>query len=264
MLDALVRKRIPNSLRLILDLDGHLSHKRRTYDDVLEAMRLMIAAFPEGHGVRAFIELYCMVTEAVHVAAKEWKWKSGELFEDFDVLFAQRFFEPLALWCENGHSDRSWDMFFDIADREHEAGDNRISYVQFAFAGVCLHILNGDLTVAAWMANKQKAPERRGVFAEDYDAVDPILGDVEVQAMRDMATGALRQWSRAIAPLDRDITMVLVSGWRKLAWTNITMYDALYRYSGESAVMKFEKLMDASSAIVARMILTPTAPHGTP
>jgi hypothetical protein len=260
MLDSEVRRRIPGLLRVVLDLDGHATHKRRAYEDVLEAMRLMISAFPIGHGVRAFIELYCMVTEAVHEAAKGRKWKSGEQFENFDVLFAQRFFEPLALWCENGSSDRSWDLFFDAADREHEIGDGRISYVQFAFAGVCLHILNGDLTVAAWAANNGKAPIRHGLFAEDYDAVDVILGEVEVQAMREMATGVLHQWSRAISPLDRDITMVLISGWRKVAWTNIVVYDAIHRYSGEHTALKFEKLMDVSAALVARIILTPTAP----
>lgn len=260
MLDSEVRKRIPGLLRSTLDLDNHLPHKRGTYDDVLEAMRHMVTAFPEGHGVRAFIELYCMVTEAVHAAAKEHKWKSAELFEDFDVLFAKRFFEPLALWCENGSSDRSWDLFFSLADHEHETGDGRISYVQFAFAGVCLHILNGDLTVAAWMANGQKAPKRRSSFAQDYNAVDKILGDVEVRAMAKMATGMLKHLSLVLAPLDHDLTMALISGWRKIAWMNIFIYDAADRFSGETASLRFEKLMDVSAALCARVILMPTAP----
>lgn len=185
-----------------------------TIADVVDAMRAIEAALPEGDGVRWFNLLYRRVTEAVQADAG--LWADWPALQRFDVTFAQFYFDAVVTWeSDPARITRAWRPLF-VARH-----DTKVAPVQFALAGMNAHI-NHDLVVALNRAaqSENRYPTRDGEHYRDFQRVNDVLERVEAELQPVLSTGIVGAIDVALGDLDTILAMWKVRNAREAAWTN--------------------------------------------
>ncbi len=184
--------------------------------DVIRIMEHIQRSVRRDDGIWWFTELYRRVTIAVDVACHETFFLHPAWMRELVILFADLYFDALQRWLEGRRSEcpPAWRVLF--AKRFHVRRKG-YSPLQFALAGVNAHIQR-DLGRAVVQANKAFSHVCIEDVQEDYRRVNRILDEVEVEAMRMMATGWIKRAADYTHPWDRRAAMLVIRLARELAW----------------------------------------------
>jgi hypothetical protein len=201
-------------------------------------------------GLQWFNLLYMMVTEEILKLYQSETWRSPRWLEHLVVDFAWLYFDGV-LACLNGEprAPKTWRV---LMDRRWRAG---VANVQYVILGINAHI-NRDLMLAVASAYQKAFPEDRGGPAwdgpeyADFDRVNGVLDEVQITAMRRMATGLLKEVVRVSRGMDRVVAGRLVRSARDAAFAN-SMVCWRLRHRPEQ-VMKFVGAVDRVAWVAAR------------
>jgi hypothetical protein len=185
-------------------------------DGVVERLRAIEAALPEGDGVRAFTALYRAVTEAVDERARPGAFADAAFVRWLDVAFANVYLRALrAHVLGPKRPPRAWAALFEARSRP------RVAPIQFALAGMNAHI-NRDLPLALVETCRARglAPLRGSPQHADFRAVDVLLERTEARVRADFAVGLVGWADEALGELDSVVAMWNVRKARSAAWVN--------------------------------------------
>jgi hypothetical protein len=209
-------------------------------------------------GLQWFNLLYMMVTEEIQEFSRHQRWQSPRWLEHLVVDFARLYFEGI-LACLDGdaRAPRAWRA---LMDRRFTPG---VANVQFAMMGINAHI-NRDLMLAVISAYEKSpaadhpGPAWGGPEYADFDRVNAILDEVQITAMKRMATGLLKEVVRVSRGLDRTVARRLVGSARDLAFANAIVCWRL-RDQPEH-IARFVDVLDRCAAAAGRALGLPTDP----
>lgn len=184
--------------------------------DVVRVMELIQRRLTREDGIWWFTELYRRVTIAVEAACGQRFFQHPAWMRTLVVEFAKLYFAALHAWLAGKKSDcpPAWRALFVKRFHVRRRG---YSPLQFALAGVNAHIQR-DLGRAAMQANACFPHLIDEDLFDDYVRVNRILDEVEVEAMRLMATGWIRRVADWMHPWDRRAAMWMIHSARALAW----------------------------------------------
>ncbi len=211
-----------------------LSLKR--LEDVIQLMEHIQCTVRRDDGIWWFTELYRRVTMAVDAACRETFFLHPAWMRELVLVFADLYFEALQLWLQGRRSEcpPAWRVLF---VRRFHIRRKGYSPLQFALAGVNAHIQR-DLGQAVVRANKAFPHVCIEDVQEDYRRVNRLLDEVEVEAMRMMATGWIKRAADLTHPWDRRAAMFVIRLARELAWHTGRWTAALaVRYPGLSRAL---------------------------
>lgn len=232
----------------------------RSIDEVCLLMQRIQATFGRDDGIWWFTELYRLVTEAVERRCRGRFFEDPRWVEVLVVEFSKLYFDALRLWIMGEHAacPAPWRALFANRRLALKPG---YSPLQCALAGVNAHIQR-DLGFAAWRASclLSKPFSVSTDTYRDYVRVNAILDEVEVEAMRRMATGWVRRVSRFMHPLDQRAAMLLIHAARWLAWRTTAVYLALLKRSPGWA-SAWLAMLDGYGWLCGRVLLLPSFSH---
>ena len=136
----------------------------------MEAIR---DAAPKDDGLRAFNDLYLLITSTVQDRLLANGFRDGPFLRELDIQFANRYFFALNVWAEGNYDDVPWVWKALLERRE----DKKIHRFQFAVAGVNAHI-NFDLAPALILTPCTELlddPPEPGNQRTDYEAINDIF-----------------------------------------------------------------------------------------
>ena len=226
----------------------------REIPDVVELMETVDETLSEEDGLWWFNLLYCMVTKEIYEDCRRKKWLAPEWLTHLDVEFAKLYFNAIVQWIEAPETcPRAWTSLF------KRRFIKSVSPVQFGLAGMNAHI-NRDLPVAVVRAcQRMKCVPKRGTAEEiDFQRINKILDEVEIQKKKKMATGWIRAVSNRVQPIDRKFAMAIVSWARDLAWTHAEIYADFLGKGEEKNAKQFIDRLDRRTEKVGRALLVPT------
>lgn len=202
-------------LALAVELARRLDSLTRIAD-VVRVMELIQRRLTRDDGIWWFTELYRRVTIAVEVACDQRFFQHPAWMRTLVVEFAKLYFSALQVWLAGKKRDcpPAWRALFVKRFHVRRRG---YSPLQFALAGVNAHIQR-DLGRAAMLANARFPHLIDEDVFEDYVRINQILDEVEVEAMRLMATGWIRCVADWMHPWDRRAAMWMIRRARNLAW----------------------------------------------
>lgn len=184
--------------------------KLQSIRDVAEVMESIQTLVGREDGIWWFTELYRRVTVEVDKACKTSFFRYPEWMRVLVIEFAKLYFEALVAWLSGRKKQcpPSWRALFKRRTLVRVRG---YSPLQFALAGVNAHIQR-DLAYAVDRSLRFTKGNNltHNDIAADYRRVNRILDRVEVDAMRMMATGWIREMSERIYPWDRRAAMALI------------------------------------------------------
>jgi hypothetical protein len=187
-----------------------------TVADVIACMRAVDGVLPPDDGLKWFNILYLMVTEEIERDLVAHRWADEEWLHRLDVEFARLYFDAIIQWLQDPATcPRAWTPLF---ERRFHPG---IARVQFGMAGMNAHI-NRDLALAVVRTCEAcgHVPRRGTAQHADYDRVNKILEEVEIRAMKRMATGLLGQLATQLGRVADVLAMWNVRTARDAAWLN--------------------------------------------
>lgn len=115
----------------------------QSINDVVKKLdEIILAAEANQSAIGYFAALYRRMTLAVADGIKQNKFENGPRMEKLDIVFAQRYFEALALYQIGKAPTKSWKLAFDTAKSD------QITVIQHLLLGINAHI-NLDLAIAA-------------------------------------------------------------------------------------------------------------------
>lgn len=244
-------------------LAGELSvrvPRLRSIDETLLLMRRVQETFGRNDGIWWFTELYRLVTEAVQIRCREEFFKDPAWVGRLVIEFSKMYFDALWLWLagERSACPAPWRVLF---AKRFIALKPGYSPLQCALAGVNAHIQR-DLGFAAWRASclLGKSFSADATTYRDYVRVNAILDQVEVEAMRLMATGWVRRVSGFMHPFDQRAAMVLIHATRWLAWRTAAIYLRLLSRSPDAASL-WLAVLDGYGWLCGRILLLPSFSH---
>lgn len=184
--------------------------------DVVRVMELIQRCVTRDDGIWWFTELYRRVTIAVEAACGRSYFLHPAWMKVLVVEFAKLYFFALREWLVGNvrNCPPAWRALF---RKRYHVRRRGYSPLQFALAGVNAHIQR-DLGQAAMSANARFPHLIEEGLYEDYNRVNRILDEVEVEAMRLMATGWIRRLADWMHPWDRRAAMWMIHWARSLAW----------------------------------------------
>jgi len=138
--------------------------------------------------LKLFPALYLQVTRSVSAGIDAGHFDDGERMDRLDTIFANRYFQALAVWRAGGRPTGPWRVAFEFAAEERGIA------LQHLLLGLNAHI-NLDLSVA--VARAVPADSLEDVRA-DYARINEILA-----SMVDGAQGVLNEFSPMLDILDR-------------------------------------------------------------
>ena len=194
--------------------------------DVIGRLRRIEASAPSADGVVCFAGLYLAVTEGVSADLAGQGFTDARFLETLDVQFAGLFFAALESYEDDPASAPSaWVPLF--AQRARRG----IAPLQFALAGMNAHI-NRDLPVALVTTCRELGLDLREGSQQhaDFERVDALLAQVEMQVKSAYLTGWLARLDRLVHRLrriDDVVAMWDVNRARDAAWTNAQALWAL-------------------------------------
>ncbi len=147
--------------------------------EVVDRLREISLALPEGDGAAVFNRIYLSVTERIAI-----ELESGSTFRDkafmaeLDVRFAGLWFAAHDAAVAGNKVPSAWAPLFE------ERSTPGILDIQYALAGMNAHIEHDlPLAVVATCRSRGVTPRRRSV-REDYEAVNDILALAESEIRR--------------------------------------------------------------------------------
>ncbi len=223
-----------------------------TIVDVIATMQAIDRALPDEDGLKWFNLLYLMVTEEISLDIDRHEWVDERWLERLDVVFARLYFDAIELWLvDRDRCPRAWEPLF---DRRYHAG---IARVQFGMAGMNAHI-NRDLAVAVQQACEDRglSPKRGTAQKADFDRVNKVLEEVEIRAMRRMATGLIGQLAEGLGRAGEVFAMWNVRTARDAAWTNGEVLWSMRSLPELGA--QYLSVLDRMAGLAGRGLLLPT------
>jgi hypothetical protein len=187
-----------------------------TVADVIACMRAVDQLLPPDDGLKWFNILYLMVTEEIERDLLAHRWADEAWLHRLDVEFARLYFDAIVMWLrDRATCPRAWAPLF---ERRFHPG---IARVQFGMAGMNAHI-NRDLSLAVVRTCEGCGivPRRGTPQHADFDRVNKILEEVEIRAMKRMATGLLGQVATQLGRVAEVVAMWNVRTARDAAWLN--------------------------------------------
>ncbi len=235
-------KRMPSrhtDLALAIELAQRLDSLTRI-TDVVRVMELIQRRLTREDGIWWFTELYRRVTVAVDLACKDRFFLHPDWMKMLVIEFAKLYFVALHAWLSGDRNScpPAWRVLFAKRFYVRRRG---YSPLQFALAGVNAHIQR-DLGRAATKTNARFPHLLESALWKDYERVNDILDEVEVEAMRLMATGWIRRLADLMHPWDRRAAMWMIRRARLLAW-----------YSGK-AIARTEKTRPHASKALSAIV----------
>ena len=183
---------------------------------VLQMMTDIDQLLSDTDGLKWFNHLYLAVTSAMRDGIATRTFKDPVWIAQLDVIFANLYFEALALGDVTvSTAPAAWQPL--LAARL----DPGLARLQFALAGMNAHI-NRDLPVAIGQIYQATggAPSRTDAHYADYETVNGILETVEAQVKQEFTTGILGVVDAVAGPLDDVVAMWSVRAARDAAWTH--------------------------------------------
>lgn len=185
-------------------------------EGVVERLRALEEALPEGDGVRAFTRLYRAVTEAVDEQARPGAFADARFTRWLDVVFANLYLRALRAYVLGPkRPPRAWAALFESRSRRG------VAPIQFALAGMNAHI-NRDLPLALVETCRARGvtPVRGCPQHRDFRLVDGLLAETEAKVRDELATGLVGWADEALGELDSVVAMWNVRQARAAAWVN--------------------------------------------
>jgi hypothetical protein len=193
-----------------------------TVPEVLDRLNALGLAMDPTDGIACFNALYVRVTSAVLDADTKGTFASPQFVETLDVTFANLYFAGLAAWRAGEGVPGAWAPLFDA----HDSRD--IHPLQFALAGMNAHI-NRDLPVALCQTSTETgiALDRAGAAHADYEAVNPILAEVERVAKTDYFGPLAARLDRKFDGVDDVVATWGMREAREAAWIGAEVLSTL-------------------------------------
>jgi len=217
--------------------------------DVVDRLREISLALPEGDGVAVFNGIYLSVTERIAT-----ELEGGSTFRDkafmaeLDVRFAGLWFAAHDAAVAGNKVPSAWGALFE------QRSTPGILDIQYALAGMNAHIEHDlPLAVVATCRSRGVTPRRRSV-REDYEAVNDILALAESEIRRSFLT-EVGQHLDELEPL-----LHLVNAWnidkaRDLAWVSAETMWAMRQLAQLSA--RYVAMLGHTVGLASRCLLTP-------
>ncbi len=224
----------------------------RTIAQALARMDKISASAPEGDGLRAFNELYTVITLNVEQWLDEGQFADRKFLRGLDVAFANRYFAALRLWGLGKHDQvpRVWRVLLE------RRCDSRIAPIQFAVAGVNAHI-NFDLAPAVVKTCETiKASLGHGYQRNDYQRINEIFA-AKYKILRDELTeGPIDMFDEGWRARAIDYaSSFVVEQARDEAWESAERID-VYRLGGDTnGVERVLRRLDRHFGFVGRSLL---------
>jgi hypothetical protein len=228
-----------------------MSEPPTTIAGVIDRLQDLDARLPVRDGVAWFTKLYLEVTKAVQIAAAGEDFAAPEVLAHLDVVFADLYFDAVQADATAGDVPSAWAPLFEAR------ADTRIAPIQFALAGMNAHI-NHDLAVAVVRTCRDLAlePRRDSSLHEDFEAVNPLIAQVEPDVKRWFATGFVAELDHEFHGVDDLIANFKVVRARDAAWTNAEM---LWSVRGSPALTRnFLRMLDGIVGFAGHGLLVPT------
>jgi len=218
--------------------------------EVVDRLREISLASPEGDGVGVFNGIYLRVTERIAT-----ELEGGSTFHDrafmaeLDVRFAGLWLAAHDAAVAGNKVPSAWAPLFE------ERSTPGILDIQYALAGMNAHIEHDlPLAVVATCRSRRVTPRRRSV-REDYEAVNDILARAESEIRRSFLTEVGQHLDGEVGPL-----VHLVSAWnidkaRDLAWVSAETIWATRQLAQLSA--RYVAMLGHTVGLASRCLLTP-------
>jgi hypothetical protein len=223
-----------------------------TIDEVIARMRQIDSALPAGDGVGYFNRLYLTTSENILAGEERALFGNLPFVDTLDVVFAQLYFDALAVFVAGGSPPRAWAPLFAARTR----GD--VAPLQFALAGMNAHI-NRDLPLALvrTFTRLSLTLERPSPEATDYDEVNAVLADTEQQMKDFYFTPLMKEIDREFDGVEDVVANWSVRAARATAWTNGAALWHLRTHPTLSD--EYLEGLDAMVGFAGRGLLVPTA-----
>jgi hypothetical protein len=227
-------------------------------DEVVAALKAILAALPATDGVAAFTRLYLAVTRDVRRTVRGGTFEDPAFLGRLDVEFASLYLDTVRRAATGeGAVPRAWAPLLDAAGRPG------IVPLQFALAGMNAHV-NRDLPLALVETCEARGVElrRRSPQHRDFRRIDALLAATEARAKADLVTGALAEADVALGRVDDVLAMWKVEPARAAAWSNAETVWALRGLPQLRA--SFLRTLDRTVGFAGRGLLRPLGPATRP
>ena len=218
--------------------------------EVVDRLREISLALPEGDGAAVFNRIYLTVTERI---ASE--LEGGSTFRDkafmaeLDVRFAGLWFAAHDSASAGSKVPSAWAPIFE------ERSTPGILDIQYALAGMNAHIEHDlPLAVVATCRSRGVTPRRRSV-REDYEAVNDILALAESEIRRSFLTEVGHHLDEEVEPLVHLVNAWNIDKARDLAWVSAETIWATRQLAQLSA--RYVAMLGHTVGLASRCLLTP-------
>jgi hypothetical protein len=223
-------------------------------------MEALDRELPLHDGVKWFNRLYLEVTRRVAAYDQTGRQAAPPFLEHLDVAFAHLYFTALA---EAGDAAElpadfayhAWKPLFEARYRRD------VAPVQFALAGMNAHI-NHDLAlgICAVCIDSDLEPGTHTPQHSDYEAVNPLIAEVERSVKAWLLTGALADLDRVFNPADDVVAVWSVERARAAAWTRA---QVLWQLRNEPSIRNdYAEINDRAAELASRALLVPVGLAG--
>ena len=223
-----------------------------TLDEVVDRMVALEATLPEGDGVGYFNRLYLEVTRAVVERLRRGEFEQPRFLEHLAVLFSNAYFRALEDFERDPVAvSRAWFPLVEARARK------RVAPIQFVLAGMNAHI-NYDLPIGVVETCESFGVSPRDGSAEqrDYLYLNAILGEIQEEAKKWLATGLLGVIDRALGRLDDVVASFSVVRAREAAWVHA---KTLWQLRDQREVMAaYLETLDHTVGFAGRGLVRPT------
>ena len=218
--------------------------------EVVDRLREISLALPEGDGVAVFNGIYLSVTERIAT-----ELEGGSTFRDkafmaeLDVRFAGLWFAAHDAAVAGNKVPSAWAPLFE------ERSTAGILDIQYALAGMNAHIEHDlPLAVVATCRSRGVTPRRRSV-REDYEAVNDILALAESEIRRSFLAEVGHHLDEDVEPLVHLVNAWNIDKARDLAWVSAETIWATRQLAQLSA--RYVAMLGHTVGLASRCLLTP-------
>jgi hypothetical protein len=218
----------------------------RSIDDVIAQLSAVIDwSVSAGSRTGYFAALYRAVTREVREGIREGRFDDPERMERFDVVFANRYLDALALHLRGERPGRCWAFAFAALEEYWPI------VLQHLLLGMNAHI-NLDLGIAAAQVVRGEDPE---VLHADFNRINTILASMIDQVQRNLAIvwPPLRILNRYLGSVDDQLIRFSMDRARDEAWRLAVRFSAM----ADSDWHAETELQDGRMLEIARLVRRP-------
>ena len=210
------------------------------------------ATLPAGDGVGYFNRLYLGVTRAVVERLRRGEFEHPRFLEHLAVLLSNAYFRALEDFERDPPAaSRAWAPLVEARDRK------RVAPIQFVLAGMNAHV-NYDVPIGLVETCESFGVSPRDGSAEqrDYLHLNAILGEMQDEVKKWLATGLLGVIDRALGRLDDVVASFSVVRAREAAWVHA---KTLWQLRDQREVTEaYLETLSHTVGFAGRGLLTPT------